>query len=71
MGRFKAGEDLTDTIDMSPHGEKNIFRYEAVDTLEDGTAQETNTETVVPNSENLLSDMDKKMNKGTALQKSH
>ncbi len=61
MGRFKAGEDLTDTIDMSPHGEKNIFRYEAVDTLEDGTAQETNTETVVPNSENLLSDMDKKM----------
>lgn len=61
MGRFKAGEDLTDSIDMSPHGEKNIFRYEAVDTLEDGTAQETNTETVVPNSENLLSDMDKKM----------
>lgn len=61
MGRFKAGEDLTDSIDMSPHGEKNIFRFEAVDTLEDGTAQETNTETVVPNSENLLSDMDKKM----------
>lgn len=61
MGRFKAGEDLTDSIDMSPHGEKNIFRYEAVDTLEDGTAQKTNTETVVPNSENLLSDMDKKM----------
>lgn len=61
MGRFKAGEDLTDSIDMSPHGEKNIFRFETVDTLEDGTAQETNTETVVPNSENLLSDMDKKM----------
>lgn len=61
MGRFKAGEDLTDSIDMSPHGEKNIFRYEAVDTLEDGTVQDTNTETVVPNSENMLSDMDKKM----------
>lgn len=61
MGRFKAGEDLTDSIDMSPHGEKNIFRYVVVDTLEDGTVQETNTETVVPNSENLLSDMDKKM----------
>lgn len=61
MGRFKAGEDLTDSIDMSPHGEKNIFRFEAVDTLEDGTVQETNTETVVPNSENMLSDMDKKM----------
>lgn len=61
MGRFKAGEDLTDSIDMSPHGEKNIFRYEVVDTLEDGTVQETNTETVVPNSENMLSDMDKKM----------
>ena len=61
MGRFKAGEDLTDSIDMSPHGEKNIFRYEVVDTLEDGTPQETNTQTVVPNSENMLSDMDKKM----------
>lgn len=61
MGRFKAGEDLTDSIDMSPHGEKNIFRFAEVDVLEDGTAQETNTETVVPNSENMLSDMDKKM----------
>lgn len=61
MGRFKAGEDLTDSIDMSPHGEKNIFRFAEVDVLEDGTAQKTNTETVVPNSENMLSDMDKKM----------
>lgn len=61
MGRFKAGEDLTDSIDMSPHGEKNIFRYEAVDTLEDGTEQENNNETVVPNTENMISDMDKKM----------
>lgn len=61
MGRFKAGEDLTDSIDMSPHGEKNIFRFEAVDTLEDGSAKEINTETVVPNAENMLSDMDKKM----------
>lgn len=61
MGRFKAGEDLTDSIDMSPHGEKNIFRFAEVDVLEDGTVQETNTETVVPNSENMLSDMDKKM----------
>lgn len=61
MGRFKAGEDLTDSIDMSPHGEKNVFRFEAVDTLEDGITQEANTETVVPNSENMISDMDKKM----------
>ena len=61
MGRFQAGEDLTDSIDMSPHGEKNIFRYEAVDVLEDSTAVNNNTETIVPNSENMLSDMDKKM----------
>ena len=61
MGRFQAGEDLTNSIDMSPHGEQNIFRFEEVDILEDGTTQETNTETVVPDSESMLSDMDKKM----------
>lgn len=61
MGRFQAGEDLTDSIDMSPHGEKNIFRFEAVDVLEDSVVSDNNTETIVPNSENMLSDMDKKM----------
>ena len=61
MGRFQAGEDLTNSVDMSPHGEQNIFRFEEVDILEDGTTQETNTETVVPDSESMLSDMDKKM----------
>ena len=61
MGRFQAGEDLTDSIDMSPHGEKNIFRYEAVDVLEDSVVSDNNTDTIVPNSENMLSDMDKKM----------
>ncbi len=63
-GRFKAGEDLTDSIGMSPHGEKNVFRYEAIDILEDGTAannQENNADTVVPNTEEMISDMDKKM----------
>lgn len=63
MGRFKAGEDLTDSIDMSPHGEKNIFRYEEVDILEDGTEKQSNSETVVPDTESMLSDMDKKMMK--------
>lgn len=61
MGRFQAGEDLTDSIDMSPHGEKNIFRFEAVDVLEDSVVSDNNTDTIVPNSENMLSDMDKKM----------
>ncbi len=61
MGRFKAGEDLTDSIDMSPHGEKNIFRFEVVDTLDDGTEKVADNDTVIPNAENMLSDMDKKM----------
>lgn len=63
MGRFKAGEDLTDSIDISPHGEQNIFRFAVVDTLEDGAAQEpeADTDTVVPNAENMISDMDRKM----------
>lgn len=66
MGMFNAGEDLTDKIHMSPHGEKNVFRYPVVDTLEDGTATETatataSTDTVTPNSNNLMSDVDNKM----------
>ncbi len=62
MGMFQAGEDLTEKIHMSPHGEKNVFRYPVVDTLEDGTAAETaSSDTVTPNSENLMSDVDKKM----------
>lgn len=65
MGMFQAGEDLTDKIHMSPHGEKNVFRFPVVDTLEDGAAVETAnnaaTDTVTPNSENMMSDVDKKM----------
>ena len=65
MGMFQAGEDLTDKIHMSPHGEKNVFRFPIVDTLEDGAAVETAnnaaTDTVTPNSENMMSDVDKKM----------
>ena len=45
MGRFQAGEDLTDSIDMSPHGEKNIFRFEAVDVLKgSGIKRTTHTQ---------------------------
>lgn len=62
MGRFNAGEDLTDSIGMSPHGEKNIFRYPEVGTLEDGIQANTaSSDTVVPNSENMMSDVDRKM----------
>ena len=65
MGMFQAGEDLTDKIHMSPHREKNVFRFPIVDTLEDGAAAETAnnaaTDTVTPNSENMMSDVDKKM----------
>lgn len=62
MGRFNAGEDLTDSIGMSPHGEKNIFRYPEVGTLEDGVqTNAVSSDTVVPNSENMMSDVDKKM----------
>lgn len=33
MGRFHAGEDLTSSIGLSPHGEANLFRYPMVGEL--------------------------------------
>lgn len=30
MGQFKAGQDLTSSIGLSPHGEANLFRYPVV-----------------------------------------
>lgn len=33
MGRFAAGEDLTSSIGLSPHGEANLFRYPVVGEL--------------------------------------
>lgn len=34
MGIIKAGEDVTEKIGLSPHGEVNIFRYPAIAELE-------------------------------------
>ncbi len=65
MGRFNAGEDHTDTISISPHGEANIFRFKEVDVLEDDNSAENNnsdnTSTIIPDAKEMLSDVDKKM----------
>ncbi len=64
MGRFNAGEDLTEAIGLSPHGEANVFRFKEVDVLTDDNAAalaSENTETIVPDSKQMLSEVDQKM----------
>ena len=76
MGIVFAGEDLTDKIGMSPHGEQNIFRFPEIDVLTDGdgveapaaeattttdsTVSETKEPAVAQQTENILSDIDQK-----------
>lgn len=63
MGRFKAGEDLTDSIDMSPHGEGNVFRFPVIEDLEDGASgvSSISADSVTPDSNDLMSNVDMKM----------
>lgn len=65
IGRFHAGEDLTDSIGMSPHGEANIFRFKEVGALDDGNVAESNQQesgdTIVPDSNAMISELDQKM----------
>lgn len=62
MGRFHAGEDMTESIVMAPHGEANIFRFKEVGVLDDaGEPAGDSGDSIAPQSESVLSDMDRKM----------
>lgn len=43
MGRFSAGEDLSTSIGLSPHGEANLFRYPVVGELTADTPKDNKT----------------------------
>lgn len=61
MGRFQAGEDLTDSIDLSPHGEKNIFRMKEIDVLEGESNSSMDQNPLNNKSETIFNDLDKKL----------
>lgn len=61
MGRFHAGEDLTEDIDLSPHGEKNIFAMKEVGVLEGSDTVTNTTSNNDPKHEKIFSDLDKKL----------